>query len=176
MFPPNADKYNIDPDNIGVWGSSAGGHLVALLGTSSEVTEWDQYGDHREISSAVQAVCDYYGPTDFLRMNDEPGNIDHDAPDSPESMLIGAPIQENHELVASANPITYVSGNEPPYLIIHGDSDPLVLHSQSVFLRDALMEKDIEVELITIEGGGHGGPGFREQYDKVEEFFNKILK
>jgi len=172
----NSDKYNIDADKIGVWGSSAGGHLVAMLGTSSEIVEWDQHGDHQEVSGKVQAVCDFYGPTNFLRMNDEPGNMDHDAADSPESMLIGAPIQENPELVQKANPITYVSGNEPPFLIVHGDSDPLVLHSQSVYLEAALKEKGIEVELITIEEGGHGGPGFREQNDKVEAFFNKNLK
>jgi len=172
----NADKYNIDQDNIGVWGSSAGGHLVAMLGTSSEIKEWDQYGDNQDVTSEVQAVCDFFGPTDFLRMNDEPGKIDHDAPDSPESMLIGALIQENPELVQIANPVTYVSGNEPPFLIMHGDKDSLVLHSQSIYLEKALIENGIDVEFITIEGGGHGGPGFREQNEKVEAFFNKHLK
>ena len=59
--------------------------------------------------SCVQAVCDWFGPIDFLRMNDVPGNIDHDTLHSPESQLIGGLIQENKEKVAKANPITYVS-------------------------------------------------------------------
>jgi acetyl esterase/lipase len=172
----NADRYNIDPDRFGVWGSSAGGHLVSMLGTTSEVREWDAFGDYQGVSSEVQAVCDFYGPTDFLRMNDEPGSMDHDAPDSPESSLIGAPIQDNPELVSRANPITYINGNEPPFLIIHGDKDSLVIHSQSVYLEKALVENKIEVKLVILQGSGHGGQAFTEEFDRVEAFFNTHLK
>ena len=64
---------------------------------------------------------DYYGPSDFMRMNDTPGTMDHDAPDSPESQLIGAPIREHPDLVARANPISYIGPDTPPFLIVHGD-------------------------------------------------------
>ena len=90
----NAEYYRIDPYRFGAWGSSAGGHLVALLGTSGWVDSWE-VGDNLHQTSCVQAVCDWFGPTDFLRMNDVPGEIDHDAFNSPESQLIGGLIQEN---------------------------------------------------------------------------------
>ena len=112
----NAVKYRIDPDRIGVWGSSAGGHLVALLGTSGDVEQLESEHQHQEQSSRVQAVCDFFGPTDFLRMDADSlpgGPIQHDAADSPESMLVGGPIQENTDKVARANPITYVSPDDP---------------------------------------------------------------
>ncbi|MCP4589541.1 MAG: alpha/beta hydrolase, partial [bacterium] len=74
----HAKQYNLDPRRFGVWGSSAGGHLVALLGTAGDVKEFD-VGAHLDFSSRVQAVCDYFGPTDFTKMNDFPGRMDHDA-------------------------------------------------------------------------------------------------
>lgn len=110
----HAEEYGLDPTALGAWGPSAGGHLVSLLGTTQGVPELEGELGNLEHSSAVQAVCDWFGPTDFRRMNDYPGDQDHDAPDSPESQLIGGPIQEHPDLVARANPVTYVSGNDPP--------------------------------------------------------------
>ncbi|MDP6041664.1 MAG: alpha/beta hydrolase fold domain-containing protein, partial [Candidatus Latescibacteria bacterium] len=107
----NAEKYNLDANRIGAWGSSAGGHLVAMMGLTEKAFETEE---HSEYSSQIHAVCNWFGPTDFLRMNDFEGRIDHDAAASPESKLIGAAIQENKEKVAAANPITYVSKNDPP--------------------------------------------------------------
>jgi len=89
----NADEHGLDPDRIGAWGSSAGGHLVALLGTTGDVDEFDTNEENRERSARVQAVCDWFGPTDFLRMNDFPGSMDHDAAGSPESLFIGGPMR-----------------------------------------------------------------------------------
>ena len=172
----NAIDYNIDPDRIGAWGSSAGGHLVSLLGTTSGESDWDAFCDYQQVTSDVQAVCDWFGPTDFLRMNDTPGKMDHNAPDSPESLLIGAPIQENPDKVKMANPITYITGDEPPFLIMHGDQDSTVLHSQSVLFDAALRKQNVDVTFFTVEGAGHGGPKFEEHLHLVEEFFNKHLK
>jgi len=100
----NAKKYNLDPDHFGVWGGSAGGHLVALLGTSGGVKEFE-VGDNLNVSSKVQAVCDWFGPTDFLQMNAQAkagagGALDHDGPKSPESRFIGGAIQENKDKCA----------------------------------------------------------------------------
>ena len=170
----NAKKYNIDPDRIGVWGSSAGGHLVALLGTTGDVKDFDT-GSNLNISSKVQAVCDFFGPTDFTRMSDFESRMDHDAADSPESLLVGGPVQENKEACKRANPITYVSRNDPPILIVHGDKDPLVPHYQSELLFEALKRADVDVKFHTVKGGGHG---FRDvQVNRmVKEFFNRHLK
>jgi acetyl esterase/lipase len=117
----NARKYNLDPEHIGVWGASAGGHLVALLGTSGDVKELEGKGGNPEQSSRVQAVVDWFGPTDFLQM----GGSHNDAK-SPESQLLGGAVQENKEKAAKANPITYVSKDDPPFLIMHGDKGPTV--------------------------------------------------
>jgi acetyl esterase/lipase len=170
----NAKKYNIDPDRIGVWGSSAGGHLVALLGTTSDIKDFNK-GPNLHLSSKVQAVCDFFGPTDFTRMSDFESRMDHDAADSPESILVGGPVQENKEACKRANPITYVSRNDPPILIVHGDKDPLVPHNQSELLYEALKKVDVDVKFHTVKGGGHG---FRDvQVDRmVKEFFNRHLK
>ena len=153
----NAETYRLDPNRFAAWGSSAGGHLVAMLGTAGDVDAFE-VGANLEVSSKVQAVVDYFGPTDFLQMDAQslPDGLVHDAPDSPESQLVGGPIQEHKDRVASANPITYVSKNDPPFLIINGDQDKLVPYHQSVLLKDALEQAGVPVTLYKVEGGGHG--------------------
>jgi acetyl esterase/lipase len=173
----HAREYRLDPDRFGVWGSSAGGHLVALLGTSGGV----KVGGNAGVSSRVQAVCDWFGPTDFLQMQGHApagSPLNHDAPDSPESLLIGGPIQENRAKVARANPITYVTRDDPPFLIMHGDRDNLVPLHQSELLHQALQKARVPVTLVRLEGAGHGGPGFEtpEVRQQVVEFFDQRLK
>ncbi len=170
----NAGKYGFDPKRFGVWGSSAGGHLVALLGTAGDVKEFDK-GRNLDVSSRVQAVCDYFGPTDFTKMSSFRTKMDHDSADSPESKLVGGPVQQNKDKCKRANPITYVTKDDPPFLICHGDKDPLVPLNQSQILYEALKKAGVAVKFHTVKGGGHG---FRDkQVDKmVEEFFGKHLK
>jgi acetyl esterase/lipase len=153
----NAQTYRLDPSRFGAWGPSAGGHLVAMLGTTGDVKEFE-VGANLEASSRVQAVVDYFGPTDFLQMDAQrlPNGMVHDTPDSPESQLIGGPIQENKDRVAKANPITYVSKDDPPFLIVHGTRDPLVPYQQSVLLKNALEKAGTPVSFYTVKGGGHG--------------------
>ena len=171
----NAGKHGYDPNRIGVWGASAGGHLVALLGTTGDVKEFEA-GPNTGVSSQVQAVCDFFGPTDFTKMSSFPSTMKHDAADSPESKLIGGPIQENKDKVQRANPITYVTKDDPPFLIVHGDKDPLVPHNQSEILCEALKKAGVGTTLYTVQGGGHGG--FKDpQVDVlVAEFFEKHLR
>ncbi len=170
----NAAKYNYDPDHIGVWGASAGGHLVALLGATGDVKEFDQ-GENLKFSSRVQAVCDWFGPTDFTQMSKFPSAIKHDAPDSPEALLLGGAIQENKGKAAKANPITYVSKGDPPFLIMHGDKDPAVPLNQSELLEAALRKAGVTVTLHIVEGAGHGFGG-RDVSPMVVAFFDQHLK
>ncbi len=176
----HADQFHIDPNRVGVWGSSAGGHLVALVGTSGDVTDLEHpQSPKSEFTSTVQAVCDYYGPTDFVNM-DKHATIKRpvmpDSAESPESKLLGGPIQENLEKAKAASPITYVTKNDPPFLIVHGDSDPLVPVSQSKVLQEKLTTTGVESELVIIEGGGHGPFKSSEMQEKVKHFFDKHLK
>lgn len=170
----NAAKFHIDPKRIGVWGASAGGHLVALLGTAGAVSEWENRGVHNDQSSRVQAVCNWFGPTDFMQFSPEVVAN----PKSALAILIGGPLSANKEKVAKANPITFVSRETPPFLIMHGDEDPTVPLSQSKILVDALKAAGVEVSLEVFKGAKHGGPEFMkpEVMKQVADFFDKQLK
>jgi acetyl esterase/lipase len=164
-----------------VWGSSAGGHLVAFLGTSGDVKEFD-VGANRERSSRVQCVMDDYGPTEFTKMDAHriPSATQvHNSPNSPESRLIGGLITDaaNAAKVARANPVTYVTSDDPPFLIVHGDADPTVPHHQSELLFEALKSAGVRVRLNTVKGGGHGaGFGGPELEKMRRDFFEHHLK
>lgn len=154
----HAEDYGLASEHFAAMGSSAGGHLSAMLGTTGQTREFD-VGENLNQSSAVQAVVDYFGPTDFLQMDGHRpvGGMVHDAADSPESQLVGGPIQERKAQVARANPITFISAEAPPFLIVHGDADPLVPHHQSVLLEAALRKAGRPVVFYTVSGAGHGG-------------------
>ncbi len=182
----NAATYNLDPSHIGATGLSSGGHLVAFLGTSGGVTSHTvgevtmdiegSLGAHTDVSSSVQAVCDWFGPTDFLVMDSCGSQQNHNAPDSPESVLIGGPIQEHPDECALANPATYIDSNDPPFMIIHGDKDPLVPYCNSESLDAALDKAGVPSDFILVEGAGHGDGLIEPQYlDKMVRFFKQHL-
>ncbi len=173
----HAQEYGLDAKRFGVWGSSAGGHLVALIGTSGDVKEFDM-GANLDQSSRVQAVCDYYGPTDFTVFVSTPGYESHATDSSPAAKLIGGAVMQNKDKAARVNPITYVSKDDPPFLIVHGDKDPTVPINQSQFLFEALKLTGVSAHFHTIHGAGHGGPGFADKDigDGVATFFDQRLK
>lgn len=167
----NAEKYNLDPDRIGLIGTSAGGHLVAMLGTSGDVKSLEgNLGAHQEVSSRVDCVVDFFGASDLTALGSR-----HDGPDSPPAKLIGGEIKENKDKALNASPITYVSEDDPPFLMIHGTDDPLVPYSQSELLDAALKKVKVESLLIPVVGGGHGVSGSTEPQDSMKAFFDKHL-
>jgi acetyl esterase/lipase len=169
----NAEKYNLDAKHIGVWGASAGGHLVALLGTTGDVKELEGKEGNLDQSSRVQCVVDWFGPSDFTKMGSGRGDAN-----SPEGKLIGGAIQEHQDEAAKANPVTYVTKDDAPFLIMHGDEDKVVPINQSELLDEALRKAGVESTFIRVAGNGHGGPGFMnaENRKKIMDFFEKHLK
>jgi acetyl esterase/lipase len=167
----NAKKYNFDPENIGVAGSSAGGHLVAMLGTSGDVEALEgKLGKHLLMSSRVTCVVNLFGPSDLLTMGGS-----HNSPGSPEAKLIGGALQENPEKAKLASPITYVTKDDPPFLFIHGTSDPVVAFSQSESLNQALKKVGVTTFFVPVTNGGHGNFGTPEPATRLRQFFDKYL-
>ncbi len=173
----NAETYRLDANRFGAWGASAGGHLASMLGTTGDV-EVFSVGEHLNVSSKVQAVVDYFGPTDFLQMDAQrlPDGMVHDAVNSPESQLIGGPIQDEKDRVAQANPISYVSKGDPPFLIVHGDQDLLVPYQQSLLLKDALEKAGVPVSFYRVRGEGHGRFRDPNVVERTREFLDRNLK
>jgi acetyl esterase/lipase len=174
-----AADYGIDVRRIGAFGSSAGGHLVALLGVSADKKEWE-IGAYLDQSSQVQAVCDWFGPTNLLTMGAQAGpnsRLDHDAPDSPESKLIGAHLPNAPDKANAASPLSYVTSDDAPMLIVHGDADPVVPVQQSETFYAALEKAGVNATLHIVKGGGHGD-GFQipEVQQLVRKFFVDSLR
>ena len=172
----NAKEYNLDPDKIAVWGSSAGGHLVSMLGTSGDVKELEgNLGAFTSQSSRVSCVVNYYGPEDFVTMVTQQSTMDRTTKDYPEALLIGARVQDAPDKAKVASPITYVSSDDPPFLTAHGTKDPLVPFDQAKELDAAMKKAGVSHLLIQMTNGGHG---FRsEDLDKrVKQFFDLHLR
>jgi acetyl esterase/lipase len=177
----NAAQYALDPSRFAAWGESSGGHLSSILGLTGDVAELEGDGGSPGQSSRVQAVVDFFGPSDFLQMEAHkltPNAMGHDAATSPESRLVGGAIQENKDKVAKANPLTYLTPDDPPFLIVHGEQDPLVPFHQSELMYEALKKAGRDVTFYKIAGAGHGGAAFYNDLTKamVLAFLDRNLK
>lgn len=152
----NAQKYHIDPDHIGVWGTSAGGNLAAILGTSGGDQYLEGYGGNREYSSQVQAVVDHHGPTDFLKLSRSQYRKQDGVLNSPESRYLVGMFTLVPDQVRRANPVTYVDKNDPPTLIFHGEEDYFVVINQSEILYEALKKAGATTTFVCVVNAGHG--------------------
>jgi acetyl esterase/lipase len=172
----NAGKFGIDPDKIAVWGSSAGGHLVSLLGTSGGVKELEgELGEFDGQSSRVTCVVNYFGPENFLTMVRQKSNIDRSRGSQyPEALLLGGPLQEIEAAARQASPVTWVSQDDPPFLTAHGTEDPVVPFAQGEEIHAALQKAGVESHLIRVQGAGHGFAA-PEVEQRVKAFLTKHL-
>jgi acetyl esterase/lipase len=165
-----ASRFGFDQGNIGLWGSSAGAHLAACAALSSENEFLSE--EHSGYSSAVQAVCDGYGPTNLGRIDKHRSSLPRaggDAesmlvggvlpagdPESFESRFLGAPVNDAARLVQLADPVHYVHSGSPPFLILHGQADTLIPAEQSRYLFNALSAAGCDATLILFQNLRHG--------------------
>lgn len=185
----NASDYRIAPDRIGAWGSSAGGHLAAFLGVTGGVAEFEDasLGNAKQ-SSRVQAVVDWYGPSSLLEMDADASaqgcapyaGTGHDDASSPEGRWLGGKPSSIPQVASRASPVTWVSVDDPPFIIQHGGRDCSVPTEQGRRLRDALLPVlgAQAVSWLEFPSDGHGGPSFgaAENLDVITSFFERWIR
>ena len=147
----NAASYNLDPDHIGIMGGSSAGWTAAMAAVTEDRPELEGKVGTLGVSSAVQVAVAFYPPTDFLTMGAR-----HLSATSPESRLLGCALQTCPEKLRAANPARYVTGKEPPIMILHGELDQKVPHNQGELLYEALKKACDEAVFISLPKGGHG--------------------
>jgi acetyl esterase/lipase len=182
----NSGQYHLDGNRIAAWGSSAGGNYAAMVCLTANVAEFDDLSlGNPEYPCKVQTAVDWFGPTDFLKMDEQLeengyGPSGHGDADSPESRYLGAKLSDVPLRVELANPMTYIHKQMPPLLIQHGRLDTLVPLQQSIMFVEKL-EKFVNpdrFEFDILEGAGHSDPLFitEENLERVFSFLDKHLK
>jgi acetyl esterase/lipase len=169
----NAGRYGLATEKIGAYGGSAGGHLVSLLGLTDSSAGWDS-GEYAEYSSRVQAVVDMFGPTNLT------GPFPAEAPVKCEDVFGTCDV--NDPVLRDASPVTWVTADDPPFLILHGDEDKVVPLSQSQILYERSKDAGVDVTLVVVKNGEHGlwpkadmEPSRSELTRMIVEFFVRHL-
>lgn len=173
----HAKELNLDSDKIAVWGSSAGGHLSSLLGTSGDVKEVEgDLGPHTAFSSRVQCVVNLCGPEDFTQalMFDKDGKP-QPKDDAVDALLGGTRLEKHAEAVA-ASPVTYVTQDDPPFINFHGTKDMRVAYLHVEAIHAALQKAGVPTLLVPITDGGHGSVNHPEVKVRGEKFADKVLR
>lgn len=173
----HARELNLDADKIAVWGSSAGGHLSSLLGTSGGVKELEgDLGPNTTFSSRVQAVVNLCGPEDFSQAL----MFDKDSQpiwkDDAVSGLLGGNAQEKTAEAKAASPVTYVSSDDPPFITFHGTKDQRVAYRHAETIHAALQKAGVTSLLVPITDGGHGSVSHPEVKVRGQQFTDKVLR
>jgi acetyl esterase/lipase len=182
----HSEQYHLDGSRIAACGGSSGGNYAAMLCLTANVTEFDDLSlGNPEYPCNVQVAVDWFGPTDFLKMDEQLdesgfGPSDHSEADSPESRYLGARLSDVPLKVEIANPMTYIHKHMPPILIQHGRLDTMVPVQQSMMFVEKL-EKYVghdRFEFDILEGAGHGDPLFEteENMERVFSFLDRYLK
>jgi acetyl esterase/lipase len=186
----NSTKYKLDPDKIALFGQSAGGNIASMIATTAGIPDFEDSAlGNAGISSQVQAVINWFGPTDFSQMDAQAkaqgcseSDQTHNKSDSFESAYLGAAVPTVPELVRKSNPITYISKNTPPFLIQKGDQDCTVPIENTKMLADALKTAGVEVKYDFLKNAGHGDTGGTIIFESesniktVIDFLNGTLK
>jgi acetyl esterase/lipase len=169
----NAARYEIDSNEIGALGGSAGAHLALMLGLTAGVAEFEGSGPNREQSSAVQCVVDDYGPTDFAQSYSKSVDAAEVLP-----MFLGGDVDHERLAHIRASPLNWVTPNAAPTLAVHGTADNYVAYEQSLWIIERLIAAGVPAELETITGAGHGFKGADAQRadDRALAWFDKYLK
>lgn len=169
----NAAKYQLDPARIGVTGDSAGGHLAQFLGVTAGVKEFEGDGGNVDQSSSVACVVNRYGPSDFTKSYAKSVDAAEVLP-----LFLGGNLETALPRHIRSSPLNWVSPNSAPTLLLHGTEDKYVAYEQAIWMRDRLQSCGVEVELLTLQGAGHGFKG--ADAEKAEQalfaFFDKHLK
>jgi acetyl esterase/lipase len=180
-----ARVFNIDTCRVAVIGSSAGGHLTSLVGTSAGVDSLEDFGlGSRTATSRVNAVIPFYPAVDFLQMDGHFPRVPpdscrnpliHDAPDSPTSELLGCQISLCPERVRFANPITYIDASDPPFKLYHGTFDCVSPPYQSVLMDSALRAANVPSSLMLVPHAEHAFHPDAQQKQEMLAFLNQQL-
>ena len=169
----NARNYHIDPDRIGVTGDSAGGHLAQFLGVTAEVKQFEGDEGHLDQSGRVACVVNRYGPSDFTKSYGKSVDAAEVLP-----LWLGGNLETARQNHILSSPLNWVTPSAAPTLILHGTEDKYVAYEQGVWMRDRLQACGVEVEMLTLEGAGHGFKG--ADAEKAEAamfvFFENQLK
>jgi acetyl esterase/lipase len=173
----HAKEFNLDPDRIAVWGSSAGGHLSSLLGTSGDVKELEGgIGPFKSESSRVSCVVNLCGPEDFTKalMFDKDGKpiVKDDAVIG----LLGGTYEEKPKEAVAASPLTYVTKDDPPFVTFHGTADKRVAYAHAEAIHAALTKAGVPTLLVPITDGGHGSVGHPEATKRATQFVSRHLR